>query len=214
MKAFFQFVLRSTAAFMSTVTTWLVSFIAFSQTFLLASVYALAGGAVVYFSLKQIGDIRTIRNSGLKRREYRYIQDNLKEAKDKINRLQRALFSIRSVDQAKYNLEIMRTVKKIYSNTKHEPHRFYKAEGFYFKHLDSLVELAEKYAFLSKQPTQSREMADSLRDTRRTIYSLGETVKKDLRIMLNDDIDTLHYELDFAQQTINGQKKNDRGLLK
>lgn len=34
---------------------------------------------------------------------------------------------------------------------------FYEAEDFFFSHLDSLVELTEKYAFLEKQPVKDKK---------------------------------------------------------
>lgn len=214
MKAFFQFVLRSVSAFFATGTTWVVSFFAFGQTFLLSSVYAVIGGVVAYTSIKQLTNYRTRQLNGLSRREYKYITKQLKDAKEKINRLQKAFLNVRSIDQAKQNLDIIRTARKIYSNTKNDPRRFYKAEGFYYKHLDSLVELAEKYAYLSSQPVKSKDIHDSLRDTRITIYQLGESVKKDLTVMLRDDIDTLDFELDVAKHSIKKMKGNNRRLLK
>ncbi|AXI11192.1 protein xpaC [Oceanobacillus zhaokaii] len=206
--------LRGTVAFFATVVTWLISFFSFGQPYLLSSLFAILGGAVVYYSVKQITNFSYVRRIGLSRREYKFIDNNLQEAKNKISRLNKALMSIRSIDQARQNFEIIRTVKKIYSNTKKEPKRFYQAEGFYYNHLDSLVELAEKYAFLSSQPVKNREMMESLRDTRITISTLGETVKKDLYIMLDNDIDTLHYELDVAKQSISKSKKKDWRALK
>ncbi|RDW20031.1 protein xpaC [Oceanobacillus arenosus] len=206
--------LRGTLACIATVATGLISFFSFGQTFFLSSLFAIIGGVVVFYSAKQLTNFNNLRRVGLTRREYKFIDNNLQEAKDKISRLNRALMNIRSFDQARQNIEIIRTVKKIYSNTKKEPKRFYQAEGFYYNHLDSLVELAEKYAFLSSQPVKNREMMDSLRDTRHTIAILGETVKKDLYIMLDDDIDTLHYELDVAKRSISKSKKNDWRVLK
>nr|WP_156289578.1 5-bromo-4-chloroindolyl phosphate hydrolysis family protein [Oceanobacillus salinisoli] len=214
MKAFFQFIVQSILAFLAMVVTWLISFLAMEQTFFLSSLFALFGGGVVFIAVKEISHTRFVRRNGLTRREYKYIGKNLKEAKDKISRLQRALMSVRRIDQAKQNLEIIRTVKKIYMNTKKEPKRFYKAEGFYYDHLDSLVELTEKYAFLSSQPTKSKEIQDSLRDTRITLIGLKESVKKDLYIMLDDDVDTLHFEIDVAKNSINRMKKNDRRMFK
>lgn len=200
--------------FVGTVSTWLISFFAFSQTILLSSVFAVAGGVAVYLTSKQILNYRHVRNNGLTRREFKYIDTNLKEAKQKISRLQKALFSVRSLQSAKQNLEIARTAQKIYANAKKEPKRFYQAEGFFYNHLDSLVELAEKHAYLSSQPAKTKEVQNSLRDTRQTITVLGETIKKDLYIMLDDDIDTLHFELDVAKQTIGRTNKDNRRTLK
>ncbi|WP_067726090.1 5-bromo-4-chloroindolyl phosphate hydrolysis family protein [Oceanobacillus damuensis] len=214
MRAVFQLMIQSMTGFVGTVATWLISFFAFEQTFLLSSLFAVAGGAVVYLTSKQMLDYRFVKINGLTRREYKFIENNLKDAKRKISRLQKALFRVRSLQHAKQNLEIARTAQKIYSNAKKEPKRFYQAEGFFYNHLDSLVELAEKYAYLSSQPAKTREMEQSLRNTRQTVSMLGETIKKDLHIMLDDDIDTLHFELDVAKQSINRTNKNNRRLTK
>lgn len=187
--------------------TWLISFIALEQTFWLSTLYALIGGVIAFLTVKEIGKVQYLKQQGLTRREYKYIRKHLKEAKGKIARLQRSLMSVRSIDQVKRNLELIRTVRKIYSNTKREPKRFFKAEGFFYDRLDSLVEITEKYAFLSSQPVKSIEMKDSLVQTERTLYGLNESVKKDLYIMLDDDVDTLHFELDVARNSINRMKK-------
>lgn len=199
--------IQSMTGFLGTVSTWLVSFFAFGQTLLLSSLFAVAGGAIIYLTSKQILNYRFGLVNGLTRREYKYIDNNLKGAKQKISRLQKALFRVRSLQHAKQNLEIARTAQKIYTNAKKEPKRFYQAEGFFYNHLDSLVELAEKYAYLSSQPAKTREMEKSLKDTRKTVGLLGETIKKDLHIMLDDDIDTLHFELDVAKQSISRTNK-------
>ncbi|MFC2949738.1 5-bromo-4-chloroindolyl phosphate hydrolysis family protein [Virgibacillus sediminis] len=214
MKAFFQFILRSTFATSAAVITALISFFGFDAAMLLSGVYGLLGGGTAYVSAKQISDHRELKSQGLSRREYKYIRENLKEAKPKIARLQRSLKSVRSFGQAKENLEILLTVRKIYSNTKKEPKRFYQAESFFYKHLDSLVALTEKYAYLSSQPAKTKEMVQSLKETRRTVREMGETVKKDLYVMLNEDMDTLNFELDVAKQSYRHVKQTDRRVLK
>ncbi|WP_010647986.1 5-bromo-4-chloroindolyl phosphate hydrolysis family protein [Oceanobacillus massiliensis] len=206
MRAVFQFMIQSVSGFFGITSIWLISFFAFSQTLIVSSLFAIAGGTAIYLGSKQIMDYRFVRSNGLTRREYRFIENNLKEAKHKISRLQKSLFRVRSIQQAKQNLEIARTAQKIYANAKKEPRRFYQAEGFFYNHLDSLVELAEKYAYLSSQPAKNKDMVHSLEETRQTVITLGETIKKDLYIMLDDDIDTLQFELDVAKKSINRVK--------
>jgi len=201
MRAFLHFITRSVSAIFGTGITWLIALIPFEQGLLMSSVYALLGGGFTFFSVKELQNFQIVRRNGLSRREYKFVNQNLKEAKEKINRLQRALLRVRSISHAKENYEILQTVRKIYSNTKKEPKRFFQAERFYYKNLDSLVELVEKYAFLSSQPAKTNEMNDSLKDTRQTIKALGNSVKKDLHVMLDDDMDTLHFELDVAKQS-------------
>lgn len=215
MRGFVQFLLSSSAASVAAVAVWLISFAALEVGFLLSSVYALLGGGGSYVSLKGIMQWRFLRHAGLSRREYKYIKQNLKEARTKIGRLQKAFLRVKSIPQAKENLEIWQTVRSIYRNTKREPRRFYQAEPFFYSHLDSLVELAEKHAYLASQPSPSKEMIESLAETRRTISGMGEMVRKDLHIMLNDDMNTLHMEMDVAKQSKERKLGNkDRRLLK
>ncbi|WP_085991151.1 5-bromo-4-chloroindolyl phosphate hydrolysis family protein [Oceanobacillus senegalensis] len=214
MKAILQFIASSISSTFGMMAIWLISFLGFELTFVLSGIVSLLGGVALFFITWEMIQVGFIRKNGLTRKEYRYIESNLKEAKGKISRLQRALMSVRSIDQAKQNFEIIRTVRRIYTNTKKEPSRFYKAEGFFYERLDSLVELADKYAFLSSQPGKTSEVKTSLQDTRRTIQGLGESVKKDLYIMLDEDIDTLHFELDVAKNSINRMKKKDRRMFK
>lgn len=208
MRAFFQFILRSAISFTATGTILLVAIFGFGQAFLLASLYGLIGGVGTYYTLKYINTYQYAKNNGLTRQEYKFISDNLKTANGKIKRLQRALINVRQLGNARENRDILMTVRRIYANTKKEPRRFFQAEGFYYKHLDSLVEIAEKYAYLSEQSVKSREMNEMMRDSRHAIIVLGQTVKKDLRVMLNDDVNTLHFELDVAKRTT--QKLKDR----
>lgn len=213
MKAFFDFVLRQAAAFTATGVIWLISFFAFTQVILLSTTYAIVGGVVTYYSVKHIQISRYAKRQGLTRKEYKFISENLKEAKAKVIRLQRAFLQVRHFGNAKENFEILRTVKRIYANTQREPWRFFKAEAFYYKHLDSLVEIAEKYAYLSKQQVKSREMSETMRDSRHTIIVLGQSVNKDLREMLNDDVDTLHFELDVAKKALQKPKKTNGRVI-
>lgn len=71
-------------------------------------------------------------------------------------RLRKALFQAKSIQMFKQNAEMLRIVRRIYLLTKKEPKRFYQAERFFYQTLDSIVELTEKYAFLSSHPKKQR----------------------------------------------------------
>lgn len=202
MNPFISFVLRTLIAIPSAGLIWLISFFGFEQTLLLSTMFSVAGGAVVYYGTKSMMRHRFIKSQGLTRKEYKYIQQNLNEAKEKINRLNKALFSVRQLTSLKQNMEILRISKKIYTITKKEPKRFYLAEKFYFYHLDSFVELAEKYSFLSAQPTKNHELNQSLKETRRTINEMRDALEKDLDQVLSNDMDQLYLELDVAKKNM------------
>jgi 5-bromo-4-chloroindolyl phosphate hydrolysis protein len=99
-------------------------------------------------------------------------------------------------------MEFMRVTRRIYRLTRKEPKRFYQAEQFYFSHLDSAVELAEKYVFLSSQPKKTRELDQSLQETRRTLDALTHHVEEDLHRVIAEDIDQLNFEIDVAKNSI------------
>ncbi|WP_449539039.1 5-bromo-4-chloroindolyl phosphate hydrolysis family protein [Ferdinandcohnia sp. Marseille-Q9671] len=201
MNPFLAFILKSFITVPATVTVWLVSFFAFDQTFLLSSGFALVGGGITYLTSSAIMKQSFLRKHRLTRKEYRYIEQNLKEARKKIARLNKSLFSIRHIPSLKQRVDLHRVTKKIYRLTKSEPRRFYKAERFYFSHLDSVVELTEKYAFLSSQPRKNSELERTLHETRRVLEELTGTIEKDLHKMLSNDIDDLHFEIDVAKQS-------------
>ncbi len=208
MNPFISFILRSFIALPTAGFVWLISYFGFEQTLLASTGVSIVGGLLVFFLIKGIMKHRFIKSQGLTRREYKYIEKNLDEAKRKINRLTKALFSVRQVSMLKQNMEIARVTRKIYRITKKEPKRFYLAEQFYFYHLDSLVELAEKYSFLSTQPTKNVELNLALKETRRTMDEMRYSLDKDMEQILANDLDTLHLELDVAKHHMNTLKES------
>lgn len=212
MKNFLQFVARFFASVTTGIITFFVSALPLDQSFGSSVLYGIVASVAVYYILKWIMKSYNIKSTGLTRREYYYIQRNLKEAKRKIRRLQKAFLKSSNVLTAKQHIEILRVVHKIHDMTKKEPIRFFKAEEFYFSHLDSLVEIAEKYAFLNAQPVKTPELTDSLNETRKTIARLSDTIQDDLLKVIEHDVDTLKFELDVAKRTIEKKNGNDRRL--
>ncbi len=212
MKNFLQFVARFFASVTTGIITFFVSALPLDQSFGSSVLYGIVASVAVYYILKWIMKSYNIKSTGLTRREYYYIQRNLKEAKRKIRRLQKAFLKSSNVLTAKQHIEILRVVHKIHDMTKKEPIRFFKADEFYFSHLDSLVEIAEKYAFLNAQPVKTPELTDSLNETRKTIAQLSDTIQDDLLKVIEHDVDTLKFELDVAKRTIEKKNGNDRRL--
>jgi 5-bromo-4-chloroindolyl phosphate hydrolysis protein len=168
MNRFLTFLVQSIVTAPSAVTVWFLSYFAFDLTLLMSTAISLAGGVIVYKITSGVMTSRFLKKQQLTRKEYRYIKKNLDEAKQKISRLNKSLFSIRDLSTLKQRLEVLRITRKIQSMTQAEPKRFYKAEKFYFSHLDSVVELTEKYRFLAQQPKKSHEIDVSLYETRQT----------------------------------------------
>lgn len=202
MNPFINFIIRTFVALPTAGMVWLISFIGYDQTFMYSSTAALLGGGAAALVTATYTTSRFLKKNQLTRKEYRYIKQNLDEAKKKINRLNRVNFSLRRITSLKQRIDVFRVTNKIYTLTKKEPKRFYKAERFYFSHLDSVLELTEKYAFLSNQPKKSVELEQSLAETRRTLNELTELVEEDLYYILSDDIDNLNFEIDVAKHTL------------
>lgn len=207
MNPFLSFFVRTVAAIPTSALAWLVSYIGFDLTFGLSSLIAITAGAIVYFGSGSILKVRFLKKHGLSRREYKYIKKNLDEAKLKIKRLQKVQFSIRHIRSLKQRMELIRMIRNIYNLTKREPKRFYQAEQFYFSHLDSVLELTEKYAFLTSQSKVNRDMQYTLEDTQRTLIDMTGVVEKDLYHVLSDDYDHLNFEIDVAKHRLNSVKE-------
>lgn len=202
LKTFLFFMLRTFTAGFAMVMIWLISFFGFDQSFLWSSVFGLIGGTAVYYGMKVGTQSQFLRRNGLTRKEYKLVEENLKEAKQKIHRLQKAFIQIQNLTNAKQNFETLRVIYKIYNITKKEPRRFFLADEFYYSHLESIVELAEKYTFLASQPAKTVDLAKSLRETRETMDDLVKLIEQDLHLMIEGDINNLNFEIVVAKKFI------------
>ncbi len=212
MNSILLFLIRTGVALPAGIITWFVSMFAFDQGFFLSVVYAAVLGTTAYFTADGITSHRFLKKHALTRKEYKFIQKQLKEANSKIIRLNRAMFQIRHLSSIKKRIDFIRVTKKIYRLTKQEPKRFYKAEKFYYSHLDSAVEIAEKYALLSAQPKKSYDLQETLSETRNTLEKLSLTLEEDLHEILADDIDDLHFEIDVVRHTLDNKKLDNKPL--
>ncbi|MGN8646654.1 5-bromo-4-chloroindolyl phosphate hydrolysis family protein [Gracilibacillus sp. HCP3S3_G5_1] len=191
------------------VAIWLISFFAFDLTYWYASGISLVGACLTYLLVSFSSHIRYLKKNQLNWREYRYIRNNLAEARLKIRRLQKALFSIHHLPDLKENMELLRVTKKIYRVTKNEPKRFYQGDQFFFSHLDSVVELTEKYALLSSQPTKNSELKQVLTETHLTIKDIKAKIENDLHYILSNDMEQLQFEVDYAKQMTKTKERLD-----
>lgn len=206
MNPILSLVIRSFVAVPVTVLTGVVSFFIFEQNFLPSIAYAIAGGVIVHFILSFTMGRSFLKKHQLTRKEFRYIRKHLSEANKKISRLNKSLFSIRDLSTVKQRIDILRVTKKIQKMAIKEPKRFYQAELFYFSHLDSIVELTEKYSFLASQPKKSMEINQSLIETRQTLNEMTKVLEQDLYRVVSDDVEHLNFEIDVAKHSIKKQK--------
>jgi 5-bromo-4-chloroindolyl phosphate hydrolysis protein len=186
----------------SMIFIWALVYFLFHHLFWLSSAVSIFAGFVIYQWLKWMMTGKFLKQQGLSRKEYRFIRKNLKEAKLKMKRLQKAFLSVRQVDTFRLFYDMYKLVRKIYSLIKKEPKRFYQAESFFYVHLDSMVELIEKYALLNTQPVQNKEMIQSVQETKSTLQELHHEVEKDLYQLLSNDMDELQFELEYAKRSL------------
>lgn len=203
---------RLSAAFSVSFLAWLLFFFGLAQPFGLSIGLAAGVGVILLGGMQWYAHHLFLQKHQLKWKEYAYIRKNLHEAKEKIGRLQKSYVHVRSLTGLKRLFTVNRLAKRIYTIVKKEPKRFYQAERFFFYHLDSVVELTEKHAFLSAQIIKDAQLQQSLHNTRLMIDQLIKSIEKDLRHLLSKDMDHLEFELDVAKHSlqIQGKPLNER----
>ncbi|PKG23068.1 5-bromo-4-chloroindolyl phosphate hydrolysis family protein [Niallia nealsonii] len=211
MNPFLKFLVRSGVTIPIGALTWFSSLLILEQSFIASVIYGVLAGTGTYFISDGVMQHQFLKKHGLTRKEFKFINKHLKEAKTKIHRLNKAVFAIRHFPSIKQRIDLMRVTKKVYRLTQQEPKRFYRADKFYYSHLDSVMEIAEKYALLSSQPKKNHELQSTLRQTRAALEQLTKTIEQDLHEILTDDIDDLHFELEVVKHT--SQKNKDDELI-
>lgn len=202
MHRFLQFLIWSFTSSATFVFIGLLSFFGFNQSLFLSFVYGVSSAALVYTAGLWNSRRLFLKRHELTGREYAYIKKNLEEARQKIIRLRKALFQAKNIQMFKQNAEMLRLVRRIYMLTKKEPKRFYRAERFFYQTLDSVVELTEKYAFLSSHPKKNKELSMSLSEARITLAELTKRLEEDLTQLMGDEIGELQFELDAAKHSL------------
>ncbi|WP_088809611.1 MULTISPECIES: 5-bromo-4-chloroindolyl phosphate hydrolysis family protein [Listeria] len=177
------------------------------SSWLLIALITIAVASILFFFSAKAGDQALTEKTGLTKKEFKYIRSNLEEARLKIMRLQKIMSTNKGLYSFQERNKTLQLAKRIYGIVKDEPKRFYEAEDFFFSHLDSLVELTEKYAFLESQPVKDKKIYQTLSDTRSLLNDLSRVIEKDLFTLLNQDVNSLDFELEVAKNSISKQKQ-------
>lgn len=199
---FLYTLVRLTISLTGAITAWFILIFGYDQSLGLSALYAFGVGAILFAALSLYAHYTFLKQHQLTRNEYVFIRKNLREAKGKIKRLRKTFFNVRSLRGFRQTLMINRLVNRIYSIVRREPKRFFLAERFFFYHLDSVVELMEKYSFLAAQSVRDREWQKSLKETSMMIEQLTKTIEDDLYTILSTDMEHLKYELDVAKYSM------------
>ncbi|MBT2571439.1 5-bromo-4-chloroindolyl phosphate hydrolysis family protein [Planococcus sp. ISL-110] len=190
----------------------------FPVLYLGAEIGLIASGAVAagtYIAsnstIKQVQISSDSKNLGMTRSEFKNVRNQIKEGKEKIKQLQGNYYKVRSISSFKQLMDMTKIANKIIIVVQQNPRKFYLAEPFFYSHLDSAIELTEKYTLLVGQPVKDREMRVALQDTREMLLSLNKVMEQDLKRVLSSDVEKLRMELDYAQLAVN--QHNDQKLL-
>lgn len=158
------------------------------------------------FTVKQFQINSVLKEFGMSRSEYRYIENQLSVAKQKLKRLNSYYGKVRSVQAFRQLHEMNLIARKILNKVKKNPQKFYHVESFFYSHLDSAVELTSKYAMLVNQPLKDVEIQTALQNTRETLTDVSQQLEQDLRNAIATDIESLKIEIDYVDATINKNK--------
>lgn len=201
---------------MNSITRHAINFLVGFTTFTISVVnldMVLAGFALFfgsyYVSDKVIYNIQKAKRSkelGITKADYNHIEAQLKQARNQINLL--AQHRVRSIKSFKLLNDMNKVSRRVINIVMKDPRKFYAVEDFFYSHLPSAVELADKYTLLTKEQVKGNDIHLALEDTRKTLKVLHEAFEDDLRSALQSDIDHLRIELDFAK--LENEKRRER----
>ena len=146
-------------------------------------------------TMKQFQFSSDSKKLGMTRSELKHIRVQVRDAKKKIKLLQSYYYRVRSIASFKQLLNMVRLANKIVSLVQINPRKFYS-------HLESAVELTEKYTLLIGQPVKDMELKIALQETREMLHSMNEVMERDLKKVLAADVEKLRMELDYARMAV------------
>ncbi|MTD29781.1 5-bromo-4-chloroindolyl phosphate hydrolysis family protein [Planomicrobium sp. YIM 101495] len=186
----------------------------FPVLYLGAEIGLLASGAVAagtYIAsnttIKQVQISSNSKQLGMTRSEFKGVKQQLKDAKAKVKHLQGFYYRVRSISSFKQLIEISRIANKIIAIVQENPRKFYQVERFFYSHLDTAVELTEKYSLLVGQPVKDKEIKIALQDTREMLQAMKVVLEEDLKRVLATDVEQLQMELDYARLSVEQSKR-------
>lgn len=181
----------------------------FPILYLGAEIGLIASGAVAagtYIAsnttIKQVQLSSDSKKLGMTRSEYKHVRIQIKDARKKIKLLQSQYYRVRSISSFKQLTNMVKVSNRILSQVQQNPRKFYLAEPFFYSHLDSALELTEKYTNLVGLPVKDRELKVTLQETREMLTSLNSLIEGDLKQTLSSDVEKLRMELDYAKLTV------------
>lgn len=150
-----------------------------------------------YLPTQSVSMGRQLEDYGLTKSEYKYINTQLKEAREKLARLRKSYYSIRTLKDAKLIYDINRLIRSVLKSVEDDPKKFFSIQQFFHSNLDSAVNTIEQYLYLYKMPGKSKDEKIKLHETRLSLLELKRTIEANMSFMNQSTYQSLDVERDI-----------------
>ncbi len=147
------------------------------------------------------------KKARMSRVEYKEIQRQLDEARQKKRQLLSAYRNVKTSYSFKRLTEIQQLVGRIIQVVEKDPNKFYHVDTFFYAHLDTVVAIMTRYAELSSEPVRSDEMQITLQETRDKLLDVTQLLENDLQRARAVDLEMLNLDLDYLDVSLEKRKR-------
>lgn len=207
MKRFFKQAFIAIASLNIAILTFAISFFSTSNQIHFGVLGSIVGFILSYWLLKR----KLLPNDELdkiERKEKKYALAQIKEAKEKVKKINSTRFKVRSIFVYQNITKLYKISTKVIKIVEKEPVRYRTAQTFFQQHLDSSAIITEKYVQLLSQPVRTHEVSTALRETERALKQLERNMEKEMLVVLSGDMHNLSTEIKLMnQQTITVDNK-------
>ena len=212
MKSNYSHFIASVIAVPAGLLAWVLSSNIFDIHMFLDVIVGIGGFGASYLPAQRISHHKHLEKLKLTNSEYKYIKEQLAQAKEHTNRLRSSYMNIRSIKDAKMIFDINRIVKTIISSVEEDPRQFYSVQQFFHSNLETAVNTIEKYLYLYKMPGKSKDERIQLHETRLSMLELKRTLQSNLSHMNQRSYQELNVERDLIKMNSARAKKRQAAL--
>ena len=188
------------------IVAWGISLFSLELGWLPSLLLMVAVPVTFYSGVKGVLLYSFLKKHEISYKDYKYIDHQINLAEKKVKKLNVDLLKMKHLSSIKLRLEFIQVTRKIISEVKKDPKKFYQAENFFYHYLDSAVELASRYNLLLKHPSKSFDYEDTLHTTKKTLFDLKPLMEDELNSVLNNSMEHLQLEIDIAKLAIDNHK--------
>lgn len=175
---------------------------AFDQTTLMA--FGVLGATILTYGVsnkitKHLQKKKLAATYNLTLAEFDLVTKQLDLAQKHVYKLNQQYIRVRSVHAFRLVNDMVKVSKRIVTNVRTNPQKFFKAESFFYAHLPSTVEMMDKYFLLTSSQMKDHEVQAALSDTRDALEQMHGVLEQDLKQVLSMEIENLRVEIDFAK---------------